>query len=321
MMTNCRRQLALIVSIYVVLFAHQKCHADVSEEIRAASVLFNHYEVVASAKADFLSASEPHEEMGADSETSLRLPFLSLIGSLRFLGANAEIDVEKNYGTFLVGAKDFVSPLGLGMVNSHNCYIGILKERVQPNLEQQFGHTTYESIDGRQVWTWSLPPYEGYPKATKFYAAQLAASYFVLSNNLSDFQAVTGALTSAEYAKIGSIKVPDWATFSGQSYWIFRSVQRTGVVDSNAAGISVLTPDVNSIIFFADVNQRIGSVLVLSSDLSMKSKPKVLPVSVPNQFQPLAAGVWQASFPLSRDEAGFDALSHVFYFFGFGLSV
>jgi hypothetical protein len=321
-MTKRLLQLTGTASIaFTLFFAHPRCHAQTGTEVRAASVLFKQFEVVAYTKTAFLSSSEPHGVADVDSESHLRLPFLALLGSLRYLGKTTETGIEESYSSVVVGAREFISPQGLGMVNSSTCYIGILRSGAQPNIASYFRQATYESIEGRQVWTWSVPPYEGYPKPTTFYAAQIEDSYFVLSNNLQDFQAVTTSLTASEHATAAFMGVPGWNAFSTQDYWLYRSIRRSGAVDPNAAGTSLLAPDVSAIIFFADAGKRQGTVRVLSSDTTMKTKPNVLPDSELSRLQPQGAGVWQASLPLGADEPSFDTMFHLFYFLGYGVSI
>ena len=321
-MTKRRLQLTAIASIaFTLFFAHSRCDAQTGAEVRAASVLLKQFEVVAYAKTEFLSGSEPQGGAEVDAESHLRLPFLALIGSLRYLGKTTESGIEESYSSVVVGARDFISPQGLGMVNSSTCYIGILKSGAQPNVETYFRQATHESIEGRQGWTWSVPPYEGYPKPTKFYAAQIADSYFVISNNLQDFQAVTTSLTAPEGATTAFTGVPGWTAFSAQNYWLYRSVRRSGAIDPDAAGTSVLTPDVSAIFFFADPGKRQGTLRVLSSDTTMKTKPNVLPDSELSRLQSQGAGTWQAILPLAKDEPSFDAMFHLFYFLGYGIAI
>jgi hypothetical protein len=321
-MTKRRRQLAATASIaFTLFFAYSTCDGQTATEVRAAAVQFKQFEVVAYTKTQFLSSSEPHGVGTVDSESNLRLPFLVLIGSLRYLGPATETAIEESYSSFVVGAGDFTSPRGLGMVHSSTCYIGILKSGAQPNVERYFPGATSESIEGRQVWTWSVPPYEGYPKQTAFYAAQIADSYFVLANNLQDFEATTKALTASEGATTAFMGVPGWTDFSTQNYWLYRSIRRSGVVDLNAAGLSILTADESAIIFFADPGKRASTIRVLSVDPAMKATPKVLPESERSRLQPLGAGVWQALLPLAADEPSFDAMFYLYYFFGFGVAV
>jgi hypothetical protein len=321
-MTNARRLFAAVALIAFHLFGPLTGHAETGPKTRAASVLFKRFETVAYARTDFLSNLDIRNfGEDVDSLGDLRFPFIELIGGLHGLGPNAGRDVGKGYSAFLAGAKDFAGPEGLGMVSSRTCYIGMVEGGAQPDIEPDFRQASYESIDGRQVWTWSMPPYEGYPRPTKFYAAQIAGSYFVMTNNREDFQEAVNALTSAENSESASISAPGWETFSAHKYWVYRLFRRSGVVNSDAAGIRDLTPDVIALTFFADVDKRESFLRVLSSDKSVKTAPKIFRAAELNHFQPLEPGIWQATIPLSKDEAGFDALFEVFYRFGFGVAL
>jgi hypothetical protein len=285
---------------------------------RAASALFSQFETVGYSTSDFLLTPLAS---AANSENDLRFPFLMLIGSLRFLGPSTERDVESSYSSFYAGARDFLGPEGIGMVSSHDCFIGILKGNARPELEKDFQGATREVLDGRQVWTWSLPPYDGYPRPTKFYASQIGGSYFVLANNAKEFQETVRALTVGAGAASPSISVTGWETFGKYKYWVYRLVRRGGSVDPRVTGINILTPDISALAFYSDVDSGVGTLSVFSSDTTMKAKPNVLPDAALYRLQPKAAGVWQATLPLSKDGLGLDVLYRVYYFFGFGLSL
>ena len=321
-MTKRRRLLVAVALLAFPLPGYLVGHAETKPETRAASVLFKHFETVAYARTDLLSRLDAYDlNKDVDSLANLRLPFLELIGGLRFLGSNAERNVEKSYSAFLVGAKDFEGPEGLGAVSSHKCYVGMLEGSAQPDIEPDFRQASYESIDGRQVWTWSIPAYEGHPRPTKFYAAQIASSYFVMTNNREDFREAVHALASAESSQTTSMGVSDWESLSAHNYWVYRLIRRSGVVSSEATGIEDLTPDMISLAFSADIDKRTGLVRILSSDKSMKAIPKVFRASELNHFQSLEPGIWRETISLSKDEAGFDALFEVFYRFGFGVAL
>jgi hypothetical protein len=288
---------------------------------RVASVLFSQFETVGYSASDFLSIPLTAASAGYDSENDLRFPFLMLIGSLRFLGPSTEHDVETAYRSFYAGARDFLGPEGIGMVSSHDCFIGILKGTAKPNLENDFSGAEREVMDGRQVWTWSLPPYDGYPRPTKFYAAQIGDSYFVLANNAKEFEETVRALKAAEGTASPSIGVAGWETFSKYKYWVYRQVRRGGSVDPQITGIKFLTPDISALAFYSDIDSGIGTLSVFSSDATMKVKPNVLPEAALDRLQPKGAGVWQATLPLSKDVLGLDVMYRLYYFFGFGLSL
>jgi hypothetical protein len=320
-MKNGRRLFAAIASIAFSSLGILVCHAQTDTETHAASVLFKQFETVAYTRTDFLPSLDKDDPNENDGLSDMRFPFLGLLGGLKSLGPNTIRDFKKSYSAVLVGAKDFVGPSGLGMVSSRMCYIGILRGSEQPVIESDFRQTAKESIDGRQVWTMSMPPYEGHPQQTEFYAAQIGSSYFVLTNDRQVFLEATRSLTSAESSTPQSITVSGWETFSTHKYWAYRLFRRSGVINLDAAGMKYLTPDVISLSFFADVDKGESFIQVLSSDTSMKTIPRILPESALNPPQPQGAGIWQTAIPLSNVDTGTYPLFRVFYCFGFGLAL
>ncbi len=314
--------LASLVLLSLLLFSRLTCEAATPTETRAASVLFKLNETVVYTKTDFLVRASAFDLNIPDSEMNLRLPFVYLLGGLNALGPNALSDLAKSYRSILVGAKDFGaadvanSKTGLGLIDFHYCYIGILEGSAEPNIETDFRKASFESIEGRQVWTWTVPPSgeEIYP--TKFYAAQIAGVYFVMTSNLQDLKETVNALISAGTSDPLSIGIAGWESFSTYNYWAYRLIRQSGVISADAE-IRELIPDVVSLMFYADVDKRESLIQVVSTDKSMKSRPKVLPASELNLLQPLEPGIWQAKIPLTRDEAGFDALFQVLCCFRF----
>lgn len=179
------------------------------------------------------------------------------------------------------------------MVTSHDCYIGLLKDGKQPNLASDFHPAKSESLGGQQVWTWDIPPSEGHPQPTTFYFAQIAESYFVMTNNRQDLQEVVSELTSAESPKTAPVTVPGWKTFSAYNYWAYRSIRRSGIThaDAYASGLTNLPPTVMALAFFADMNARESYFQVYSSDKTMKTTPKGLKAAELMRFQPVGAGI------------------------------
>jgi hypothetical protein len=315
---NKRQQRAAAGIVAFSSLCYMTGHAQTSQEIRAASALFEQYETVAYARADLSAGSDTNGPLHVDSVVNLKLPFEELIAAIHILGPTTAADLRNGYGSVLMGAKDFVPPKGIGAVRSRKCYIGVLEGRVQPNIEADFGNTSHELIGGRRVWTWSTRSSNETPSPTEYYAAQIANSYFVMTNNPQDFEQIVRAITSGESSKSAPTGVFGWETFSTHKYWMSRLLRRDGVASPIAAGIKELSPDLAALVFIADVDQRRGSLMVLSSDRAMKTVPSVFLDSESNRLQPLGSGIWQTTIPLTNDQAGFNTLFRVFYSFGFG---
>ena len=318
------KQLAVATLLSFLLLAPTAAHAETIPETRAASVLFQQFETVAYTRSDLLYRYVVHDSSEVDSEEDLALPFLELLGGLKVLGPKAETDLKRSYGVVLGGAKDsgardVAQPTGLGMIGSHNCYIGILQRDAKPNLGADFSRAFHITIDGRPVWTWTTPRSTEETKTHTFYAAQVAGAYLVIANNRQDLRRVARALASAPNAKSEAIHVFGWKNFSAHPFWVYRQIRRRRVSSPDAAGLRGLSSDVVALTFFADVEKRESFLQVLSSDTTMKTAPKVIPDRGNDRLQPRGGGVWQAAIPLSKDEAGFDDLFRIFYRFGFSV--
>ncbi|MBV9180918.1 MAG: hypothetical protein JO356_06365, partial [Acidobacteria bacterium] len=198
-MTMQQSRFAVIALVaFGALWGHS-CPAELTpRQTRAASVLFRQFETVVYTKGRFLLHLDAQQTNENDAETNLWVPFLELIAGLRALGPSTANDVLANYDAVLLGAAEFRSPAGLGAVSSQKCYIAVTEHGSHHNLAAQFRGAQDEAIEGREVWTWSIPPYEGHPQSTKFYAAQISSTYFMVTNNQRDFHDALSALTFTE---------------------------------------------------------------------------------------------------------------------------
>lgn len=184
-------------------------------------------------------------------------------------------------------------------------------------METVFRRASLESIGGRQVWSWSISPTEGSSEPRRFYAAQIGDSYLLLTNNRDDFLEMVNILTSETFRQI-PIGISGWDTFSTYGYWMYRSLRKGVGIDPGTASMTDLTPDVTALFFCADVGTRKGLIRVFSADESMKTVPKIRPAPQLGRLKPQGTGIWQATIPLSKDEAASEALFHVFNDLGFG---
>jgi hypothetical protein len=307
-----------VALVALISFGHLKAEAKADSRARAAAVLFQQFETVGYSSSDVLSRfdnpglSEPNNKLNLSLPLTLRLPFVQLIGGLRIIGPNSMTDLRQNYSGVLVGAKDFAPPDGIGMVSSQECYVGILRPNGRSIIESDFRSSMYESIDGNHVWTWSAPPYEGYPRSTTFYIAEIENTYFVMANNLAEFRETVRKLrtvNSEGESKVGDLKQP-----IDDDYWIHRSIR-----DTDATVPAQHTPNAVVMRFVADVATMKGHIEVDSSDSSFKANLKGLPASEVVHYEPAGNGIWQATIPLSKDPATTTALFRVFSFFGFGV--
>jgi hypothetical protein len=317
-MKQTRMRPLLFVFAALSLFGLVTGHAQTDPERRAAGVLFTLFETVAYARTDIPEDSMPNGQRNVDSEDNLRLPFLELIGAVRVLGPSTALDLKSKYSSVFVGAKDFVPPSGIGAVGSRKCYIGISKEVAQSNVARDFGGVPSETIDGRLVWTWTVPPSDAESAPITYYAARIEGPYLVLTNNRQDLEDVARALSSTDGAKQDSRMVVGWEALRSHQYWVCRSIRRSGIISPEASGTKYLGPNVNAMAFLADVDKREGYIRVLTSDTSMRSAPRVLPDSELNLLKPDGPGIWLATIHMSKDALGYKTLFQIFDSFGFG---
>ena len=287
---------------------------------KAAAILSEQFETVASTDSRFL-LNIKIDMQSADSFYGLRLPFVEFIAGLTTMSPSAENDIEKAYSVIQVGAKDFKSPQGLGLVESSKCYIAVQGTSTQPDLSVDLRQAVTTSIDNRKVWTWSLPSDENGSSPTPFFAAQVGPHYFVLSNNLDEFRQTMRALASSKERTAHAPGILDWVNIRGHSYWAYRSLRRLQGADPESAGLSHVGSDVKAISFSADLVTRESTLRVFTSDPEMKEAPAVLPPSEMQTLQPREKGIWEASIPLTMDKAGYESMFWLFAALGSGVYV
>ena len=292
--------------------------ADASLEKQAAGLLLERYETVVSARSRILSQlypGNPKEEFGAK---DLRLPFASLLGGLKAIGPNVIGAVEGGSDTILTGARDFVRPEGLGGVNSRRAHIAILAPGTSETLAREFSKVRVVPLDGRIVWTWSIPPSEGYKTPTDFYAA-IVSSFFVLTNNLEDFREVTNALAKAGPAEFPSAR--NLTALRTHAYWAYRAIRRPQGADTLASGLSGLPASAVALELFTEYEDGKLFFSILVPDDRSSAAPSGLPSSESIHFQKAGPGLWQAAIDLNtltpRQKTA--AVFQVMAYFGYGV--
>jgi hypothetical protein len=296
--------------------------SDAGSRARAASVLFPQFESVGYAATDVLSrftSSGPNAPKNGADQTlpiSLRLPFIQLLIGLHFLGPDALTKLNTNYSGVLVGAKGFKPPEGLGMFSSQDCYIGLLRPGGKSIVEAYLNQSGSQTIDGQKVWTWTAPPYEGYPYTTTYYIADIEHSYFVMGNDLTAFRATMRQLSQGTE---DDSKISDPDALSDKAYWAYRSLRWNKVKhDTDTAGpASQMTTVVMK--FTADFGTMTGQLEADSTDPDLKNDPKQLPASQIFNYQRKAPGIWLATVPIAADPNSTTALYTVASVFGFGV--
>ena len=312
------QQLLAVLILIACLLRSPKCNAETLPDVRAQAVLLRQFETVAYVHTDLLANYETRDLGQGDTNgapnlsLALRLPFVPLVAGFRALGPGTVRTLEQSYPAFFVGAKDFRPPEGFGMFSSSDCYIGIAKRGTQPDIVSVFSQAKPDFVAGTRVWVWSIPPSEGFPKPTFYYAAQIAESFLLIANDQQIFSNAARELISSETLPIG---IPGWKTFSSHDYWAYRPLSRTtavGQLGRAASGARALT-------FFADIDKRESRVQMYVSDEITETMPNDLPASKVVQYRRVASGIWQATIPLVEGQVTTDALYQIFYYLGFGV--
>jgi hypothetical protein len=238
-----------------------------------------------------------------------------LIG-LHFLGPDALTTLNTNYSGVLVGAKGFKPPEGLGMFSSQDCYIGLLRPGRHSIIETDLNQSGSQTIDGQKVWTWTAPPYEGYPYTTTYYIADIEHSYFVMGNDLTAFRATIRQLSQGTE---DDSKIRDPDALSDKAYWAHRSLRWNKVKhDIDPAGPAAQMTTV-VMKFTADFGAMTGQLEADSTDPDLKNDPKQLPASQIFNYQRKAPGSWVAAVSIAKDPKSTTALYRVASVFGFGV--
>ncbi len=313
-----RRSKALLqASSLLIPFGCSRGYFDVGLEKQASTLLLRDYETVVSARPKVLSRlnfDHPNEEFGA---RYLGLPFVFLMAGLKVVGPNTLAAVEGGSDTVLTGAKAFVRPAGLGMVSSRTCYIAVLVPGASKSLALEFGKVKVSSLDGKPVWTWSMPASEGYKADTNFYAAIVTSSFFVLANNHEDFRQVASALAK------GTVQpdlpgARDLTSLRAHAYWAYRTVRRPEGVDKLAEGLTGLPVSAVGLELFTEFDDGKLFFNILAPDDRSGATLAALPSSESIRFRSVGIGVWQSAISLTTRQTT-SAVFQTLSYFGYGV--
>lgn len=304
---------AVIRTLLSCLLGCSLCEGVTPEEMRALSLLFDQFDTVSYTNTALLSGFEARdakkrkELAAAEPPFALRVPFLTLAAALHPLGADAVRSLGQDYSAFAAGARDFTPPQGgLGVWNARACFIGISHKKTHDGISRVFGPAKVQLMDGLPAWTWSIPPYEGNPKTTVFYAAQVGDSYFVLANDEQVFRDIRDRLSTW---KKPLERITGLEKFSESSYWSYR--RGPGTIQ----GAKVL-------VFLADAERMKASVLVYAGSSTPERTKESLPSSRHVRYEHIEPDLWRGTFGLSQDEPNLSSiLFGVLYHLGFAINL
>jgi hypothetical protein len=278
--------------------------------VQAQAFLFQHFETVGHVNAAALERFDLQEKIpenalnsGTPMPLAWRLPYALLVAGLRGLGSNTLAVIAEAYPAFYLGAKNFQPPRGLGVSTSLNCYVAVSREGVGRKLDSVFKGAKVRVFGKAIVWEWSLPPYEGHPESTTFYAAHIINHYLVVCNRP---ELVESAVLRVPISK-PEVDLPDWFTFRNYEYWLHRR--------------SPDIPHARSIILVADFAARGGRIIVALEPGHLRIRNFTLPMSNQIRFEEISSAVWEAKVPVGDDVAALGALLTTFAYFGYGVAL
>lgn len=319
-----RTQWTLKIALMLIAFLLSGCTksaANSTEQQRAASTLFDQYETVFYAKGDLLSASGGYKRLSKQDTNTVSAPFAYLLGGFDPLGKKVSAEILGNVDAALVGAKDFRAPGGpppnLGGVQSRFCYVLVLGTRSTFEISKVASKSGVMSSAEASVWKWSVKGEEGHPEPYTYYAAQVATSYVLISNNLDDLRTMSTKLSASNAAPSLS-GIRDWEALSQHEVWGYRRY-RHDEQNKTAAGTSEVTPDAEALAFFADPKQKTAVLRLFSPTASTADKMNGTGILSP--FKAAGSGVWETTIPLTGDQRSSDQMFVAMSRFGFGVYV
>lgn len=312
---------AVMLVAFLLPGCARKATANAADQQGAASVMLDQFETVFYANGDLLSGSDGYKGLSQQDANELRAPFIYLLQGLDVLGKPVSNEILGSTDAALVGTKDFRPPggrTGLGDVQSRFCYVIVLRRGNTFDLGKVASKSAAVSPAGASIWKWSAAGTEGHPELHPFYAAQVAHSYVLISNNLDDLHQVSATLSSNDHA-LNLSGIRDWGSISQHEVWGYRTYRHSEGENKDAAGTVDVTPDAQALAFFFDAKQKAGVLRLFSPTAGTADKMNGANLLPP--FKATGSGAWETTIPLTGDEKSSDQMFVVMSWFGFGAYV
>lgn len=299
------------------------CHRGMGDGAEvAASILLNRFETIFYTKAGLLAASGGYRLLHERDADALRVPFAELQWGLDALGKSSSRQIMGSADAVLVGAKDFLSPNGLGSTNPQFCDVLVLGKRA-PKLRGIFSASPVGSASGNAVWQWTAPAQEGHPKPYTFYMSEVSQSYILISNDLAEIQSIASNLISADRNTRSLGGVRDWEFVNHHDYWGYRRYRHEGRVgDQDETGTEDVTSTATSLVFAVDFWQRTGWLRVLASNGSTAERINSRISTTRSSLAPLrpsGTGAWETKVRFTGDDKAAESMFFLMGMFGFAV--
>ena len=282
-------------------------------------VLLSRFESVVSVQTNFLrdsinSSQLPNGEIGG-----LNIPFDYFLQGLRKLRKDFVTDLLAHSDAVFVGASNFSPPVGLGVVHSKRCYIVILDKSNKFQLRDYFSDSPMLSVPDAPVWKWSASLNEFGEEDSRpslLFAAQIAQSYVLISNDMADIQAIGKRLASPDIRVPEAISTRELYLADKHVLWGYR--QYRPAQDPTAAGTIGVTSSATALIIFLDEEKRTLVLRLLASPSDQDNVSKLTLKSNFPSLSPVDTGVWETSIRINDDQETNERLFFVMWRFGFG---
>lgn len=317
-MVGLRSSLCVLLSLVVPACAGG---APRTTPAKAATALASQFETIFYSNAEVLRNSK-FESVPQEDVLALRPPFAYLLAALDSIGSEVSAAILGDSEAVLVGAKSFAPPVGLGPVHSISCYL-ILPENGSGRSFGKYFHRSIASMSGVPIWGWQakLGEFgERDSKPSSLYALQVAQSYLLICNDLTELRSIAERLTDSEHSDANTS--PEWSSISRHEIWGFRRYEPAAMVHSDAAGTADVTSTAQALTFFVDVKTQIAVVRLSAVDNSTAEKVNASmerAKAALQRFKQSGTGTWETTIPLVHGQTAPEAIFDAMGLFGFGI--
>lgn len=295
------------------------CHTDASRaDEREMSILSESFETVFRADASLFTGSGALRSIPARTVAFLKLPFADLMMALEFYPDSqlANLLTEGRISSVIGGAKQFRSPVGLGLARATTAYILVFSRFNAIDIRKRVRGSPFTAVASGPVWRWEFPASEAQLPVT-FYMCQVNSKHVIVSSSLEDLRLISERLTAGKWPAVetDSLLLPESLRSSPVwGYRRFRDSER-GMWDE-LAGMPIAA---KTLALSVDVRSHSAIFRYLARD---PGQDRAAELGHPmGAFHLVHTGVWQMTIPLTGEEPSLEQMFIVMGLFGFGISL
>jgi hypothetical protein len=286
---------------------------------REASVLIEHFETVWYSDVALLAGLRGDAQVSDKELKSLHAPYGYLLEWLDLLGPSVSVEILEHSKAVFLGARDFKAPVGLGAVRSRYCYVISSNGQREFDLRMRLAHVPVSAAARAPVWEWLARPAEGEPDQRHFYAAQVAHSFVVVSNNLKDLQTVVEKLSVSDQNAQSASHIRGWEIVSQKNLWGYRKYRHGEHGDQMAAGTSGVPTSAEILMFWCDMEKKTCVLRFLSHPDDEEFATRFTAGSVLPPLNRQGRGVWEVVIPFQGSELSVEHIFTVMWLMGVGI--